>query len=77
MIILFLGLFFLLLAYIGYKNSHSLFSPYTLVSGTWGVILVAYTISSPNFYPLENRFPIAIFIWVLGLLANVNFRITA
>ena len=73
MIILFLGIFFLLLAYIGYKNSHSLFSPYTLVSGAWGVILVAYTISSPNFYPLENRFPIAIFIWVLGFYVTSLF----
>lgn len=66
------------MAYVGYKSSDSYFSPYTLVSGTWGVILVLFTLSAPNFYPVVNRFPLAILIWVFGFYITsfaVNYNI--
>ena len=70
---LFIGVLFILLAILGYKRSKSYFSPYTLVAGEWGGIILLFLISAPSFYPLGYRFPLCIMTWVLGFYFSALF----
>ena len=62
--LLILAILFLIFTIAGYSISRTLVSPYVLTSGVWTIILLAYLISSPSFYYVENRFVPAILIWV-------------
>ena len=60
LLFVFIGLFF-----IGYYYSKDILAPYTLISLLWGGILFLYLTLDHNLFPIYNKFPCAIFIWVI------------
>ena len=82
MIVLLCILFFFL-SIIGYRHNQDIFSPYTLGPIIWFVILLLYIFSSPTFYPIDIRFPLCVFLWVIFFTIssfvvseNLNFKYT-
>lgn len=64
--LLIIGLIFIILSIYGYRVSHVVYSPYTIMAGLWGIIIILYLISAPSFYPVENKFPYMILLWVVS-----------
>lgn len=63
--LLFVGLLFVLLSIYGYHVSKVVYSPYTVMSGVWGIVILLYIISAPAFYPIQGKFPYMILLWVV------------
>lgn len=55
----------LLLMYIGFYCTRSLFSPLVLISGLWGIITGLFFIFGDQLYPVTGKFPLAILLWIV------------
>lgn len=72
------GLIFLILFFISLRISKSLFAPDVLNAGVWLLVILLYYLLPHNFYPIQNRFPFAILIWVIcfNISAVIMMQIT-
>lgn len=64
--LLIVGLIFLILLFLGYTKTRSIFSPEVLISGVWLFVIVLYYIIPYNLFEIEGRFVECILIWVVG-----------
>ena len=76
--LLIVGFIFLILLFIGYTKTKSLFSPEVLVSGVWLFIILLYYLLPHNLYAINGKFITCILIWVLGFFfsSSVAYSIT-
>ncbi len=70
--LLIIGFIFLLLTILGYYKGKDLFSPDVLVSGVWFMVILLYYLLPHNFYPIQNRFPLCIIMWVVGYYVSAQ-----
>lgn len=60
----------LIMTSIGWHLSHDIFSPYVAVPGVWAIAILIYYFLPNTFYPVHNKFPYTLAIWLVGFFIS-------